>query len=465
MSGISKPAGVALLGSSYRDPAGFMFELDGKLYRQVNMVFRENYDHFMTSGLYQALVGDGLLVSHEELEKDLAGTPGWFKTLIPEKIKVISYPYEWSFDMLKDAAMLTLNLLKRSLSFGMILKDATPFNIQWRHGKPVLIDTLSFEKYDPNLPWIAYRQFCECFLSPLVLMHYSRQPLQNLQLAYPDGIPLQMTRSLLPWKSRFSLHTYLHLHLHAKYAAKPVENGGKPVPIFSEKKLSRLIESMMTLVTSLKLRGKPSTWENYYSEADTRDDYIEPKKKIIDAWIGTLGHVETALDAGANEGKFTDLLVQKGIEVVATDFDHAAINKLYRSYKAENKPGMLPLVMDVSNPSPAIGVNNKERTSFIERVNVDLCMALALIHHLAIGKNIPFIKLAHFFASMGNWLIIEFVPKEDPKIQEMLRQKTDIYSEYTEAGFVKAFEQYFILHQKQTIGGSKRVLYLFKKNG
>ena len=166
--------------------------------------------------------------------------------------------------MLKDAALLTLQLAKASTTFGLILKDATPFNIQWLDGKPVFIDTLSFERYDASKPWIAYRQFCESFLSPLLLMHYSRQPLQSLLLAYPDGIPLSTTKSLLPWRSKFSFYTYLHIHIHQRLAsrvkAKEAQRQDKQaVRNFSEKKLHNLLESLQSLIQSLQWRGEATS--------------------------------------------------------------------------------------------------------------------------------------------------------------------------------------------------------------
>jgi len=458
------------LASSYRDPSGFMFEKDGVLYRQVNTIFKKDFDHFLSSGCYDHLVKNKLLISHEEVDwnfpdaTDLIATQ-WYKTLKPERIPFISYPYEWCFDMLKDAALLTLQLAKKCIPFGIILKDATAFNVQWLNGQPVFIDTLSFEMYDASKPWIAYRQFCENFLSPLLLMHYTGQPLQALLLAYPEGIPLSITKSLLPWKSRLSFHTYLHIHLHGSLASKSSvkESGAKTN--FSEKKLTDLIRSLESLIRSLHWKGRPGNWGNYYEEVSQRNNYLEQKKNIAVGWINNLVQIKTAVDLGANEGEFSFLLAKKNIGTLATDFDHTAITNLYRKVIKKNEKNILPLMIDLSNPSPAIGLNNRERSSFIERTGVDLVLALALIHHLAIGKNIPFEKIAEFFQKITKYLVIEFIPKEDEKIQFMLNQKKDIYIDYTEENFVKAFGQFFLIEKKQPIGDSKRVLYLMKKPG
>ena len=258
--------------ASYRDPSGFVFVKENIIYRQVNEVFKDHFEKFITCGFYDHLVSSGLLISHEEIKENLTGVGGWYTTLKPQSIPFISYPYEWSFDMLKDAALLTLQLAKKGIPYGIMLKDATPYNIQWQNGKLVFIDTLSFESYDKEKPWIAYRQFCENFLGPLLLMHYSKNALPELQLAWPEGIPLAITKSLLPFRSKFSLITYLHIHMHNRLSNnKPVktESGIK----FSSEKLIRLLTSLENLVKSLQLRSKNTNWSDYYNDETYECDY------------------------------------------------------------------------------------------------------------------------------------------------------------------------------------------------
>ncbi|MEJ0102131.1 MAG: SAM-dependent methyltransferase [Bacteroidota bacterium] len=453
---------VVIHPSSYRDPSGFIFEKGGIIYRQVNISFKDDFDFFINSGCYTALTGKGLLIPHEPIQENLTGSDQFYRTLLPEKIDFISYPYEWSFDMFKDAALLTLQLLKESISYGLIVKDASPYNIQWHKGKLIFIDTLSFEKYKETEPWIAYRQFCECFLGPLLLMHYNKVPLHSLSLAYPDGIPLTVIKSLLPGKSRFSLHTYLHIHLHAKISNrdKPADN---KTTGFSKQKLLNLISSLETLIQGLRFTIQQSAWSDYYEEAATRNNYLDQKKKIITGWISGRTDIRTAADLGANEGEFSRLLSEKKIQVVAADYDPWCINKLYQEIKSNGIQNIQPMILDISNPSPAIGVNNEERQSFVQRCQTDLVLALAVIHHLAIGKNIPFEKIAAFFSKTGKDLIIEFIPKEDEKIQGMLKTKKDIYANYTEENFTEAFEKFYSVTFRQSIGGTGRVLYRMKR--
>lgn len=452
------------LASSFRDPSGFVFQKNGILYRQVNNTFKHDFDLFINSGCYNHLVRNEWLIPHQEVNRIISGLDNCYKTLEPQKIPFISYPYEWCFDMLKDAALLTLQIAKECIPFGILLKDASPFNVQWLNGKPVFIDTLSFEKYDPSNPWIAYRQFCENFLSPLLLIHYTKQPLQSLLLSYPEGIPLSITRPLLPLRSKFSFYTYLHIHLHERLASKKALKELPPHHNFSEKKMLRLIDSLRSLIGSLQWKTGTTAWASYYDEANQRIGYIQEKKNIIAEWVNGLAGLKTGIDLGANEGEFSFLLAEKQTQTIAADFDTTAVNKLYQKLKAQNENNILPLVIDLANPSPAIGFDNNERISFIERVNVDIALALALIHHLVIGKNIPFGKMADLLQKLTSYLIIEFIPKKDEKIQFMLKQKKDIYSGYNEENFLKAFTEYFSILKKEMVGDSGRTLYLMKKN-
>lgn len=454
---MNAPAQVIPHPSSYRDPSGFIFSHKDKIYRQVNLVYKENFDQLMASGLYDQLISQSLLVPHQQIQSNLTGEKEWYTTLEPMPVPFISYPYEWSFSMLKDAALLTLLLMEKSIQHGMILKDATPYNIQLVNGKMTFIDTLSFEKYDEAKPWIAYRQFCENFLAPLALMNYGSVPLTKLFLSYPEGIPLEVASTLLPFKTRWNIHIQLHIHLNNRVLKKNKKE--KSSKSFSKQKLVHILSSLRSAIGSFHLKHK-STWWNYYTEAEERDDYLLSKKEIIQGWLKE-GDYETAFDAGANDGTFSELLALQNIQVISADTDHFAIEKLYNSVK-ENGHAIHPLIVDLTNPSPAIGVNNLERFSLLQRLSVDLVIALAVIHHLCVGKNIPFNKMVHFFKGLGKTLIIEYVPKEDEKVKLMLDQKKDIYEWYNQQGFEAAFSAAFLIQSKKVIKDSVRTLYLMK---
>lgn len=446
--------------SSYRDPSGFLFTHNGRLYRQVNRSFAADFDRFHSGGLSHQLTANGLLTPYRVVAQNLTGQADWHLTLEPENIPFFSYPYEWCFEMLKDAGLATLALAEEAIAYQMHLKDATAYNLQWHNGRMQWVDTLSFESYNEKQPWIAYRQFCEHFLAPLALMHYRKEPLQPLQLAYPDGIPLRLAKKLLPANSRWNLHVYLHLHLQAKLALKG-EQHPKAKTAFSKTKMLQLLKSLSTALLSFSLEQPSGVWSAYYEEARQREDYLRPKKAIISEWVSRL-NPQTALDAGANEGEFSLLLAERGIRTISADFDHFSINNLYKKIRQQSISNLHPVVLDLSNPSPAIGVNNEERTSFLQRAQAELVLALALVHHLAIGKNIGFTGMARLFATLGKTLLIEFVPKEDEKVQLMLQQKPDVYDWYTRENFLTAFSGFFTLLEEKPIGSSGRSLLLMK---
>jgi hypothetical protein len=444
--------------SSYRDPSGFLFYHEGTLYRQVNQSFAEDFNEFIKGNLYESLVAKGLLVPHTDVPQNLTGSPDWLATLQPEKVPLISYPYEWCFDMWKDAALVTLACAGEAMEKNMMLKDASAYNVQLHRGQMRFIDTLSFEKYDEGQPWIAYRQFCEHFLAPLSVMHYRKMPLSPLFLAYPDGLPLPLAASLLPSRSKWNLNAYLHLHLHARMSAK---QGGKPTKqaAFNRQKMKNILRSLEDLVRSFSLSKPTGVWSDYYDEAAQREDYLARKKEIIGGWLDK-GNYTSAIDVGANEGEFSMLAAERKMFTISCDFDHYSVNNLYRKVKKEGIENIHPLVMDLGHPSPAIGVNNKERSAFTERARSGVVMALALIHHLAIGRNIPFEHIAEFFESLGPELIVEFVPKEDEKVKLMLEQKKDVYGWYSHQSFLEAFTKRFKILNQQPVGASGRTLYL-----
>ena len=205
------------LTSSFRDPSGFVFKYNEKIYRQINKCFANDFDSFISSGLYSALIEKGLLISHEDVNtSDIPYTENCHRIILPKQIPYISYPYEWSFSQLKDAAILTLKVQAQSLKYGFSLKDASSYNVQFIGNELKFIDTLSFEPYKEGEPWIAYRQFCQHFLAPLALMAYVDADLAKLLSNYIDGIPLSLTSKLLPNRTRLNYGLQIHLQLHAK---------------------------------------------------------------------------------------------------------------------------------------------------------------------------------------------------------------------------------------------------------
>lgn len=448
--------------ASFKDPAGFVFEYAGKVYRQVNKAYADDYQLLIGSGLYDKLVQKKWLIPHTVVNKNLTAHPDWHLTLLPEQLPSISYAYEWSFDMLRDAALLTLKINKAAIEHGMILKDATPFNVQFHKGRPVFIDTLSFEQYDETKPWIAYRQFCECFLFPLYLAHYTGLDAARLLSVFPDGMPAATIAKLLPFRSRFNLGVWMHVFLQRNVQQK---NAGRKQTeaLFNKKKLLLLIDGLTASIKKLSASTDTTIWSNYYEETILGKGYLEKKEALFRSYLEGIS-VDSVLDLGANDGHFSRIAAEKAQTVLATDFDSKCINNLYKEIKAGKITTILPLVADLSNPSPAIGFNNKERNAFIDRGQCDMVLALALIHHLVFGRNIPLAMLPEFFAKLTRqYLIIEFVPFGDEKVGILLQDREQYHKDYTPALFEEMFSARFNIIQKQTITGTSRVLYLMKR--
>lgn len=450
--------------ASFKDPSGFVFKANGKYYRQVNKSYQDDYELMMSSGLYKELTDKKLLVAHVEVNENFTQSIDWFKTLLPDQLPFISYPYEWSFDELKDAALLTLRVLKISVKHGMILKDGTSFNIQFYEGKPIFIDTLSFEKYDEPKPWIAYKQFCECFLFPLYIEHYHKIDVQKLLSVYLEGIPATITAKLLPTKARFKISTWLHVYLQASITAKTKPTNKTATASFNKTKLLNLIESLQNAIKPLQVKTNiQSTWNNYYDETILSKNYLDAKEKIFRDFISDINDGKT-MDVGCNDGHFSKILAEKNSNIIAVDFDSQCINKLYLDVKAGAAKGILPFCIDLTNPSPALGFNHAERQSFADRAKADTVTALALIHHIVLSKNVPLHDVAKMFSDLTNkHLIIEFVPITDEKSQQLIANKNTYHKPYTPEAFEMHFTPYFMIEKKQTIPGTERILYRLKK--
>jgi ribosomal protein L11 methylase PrmA len=452
---------LTALPSSYRDNDGFVFKQDDSYYRLIKASYFPHYHLLMKSGLYKALTDAGRLVKHEEIDPNTFQQNKDCKIILPEQIPFISYPYEWSFDMWRDAAIVTLKIATQALEYGMILKDATPFNIQFCNGRPVFIDTLSFEKYKEGTSWIAYHQFCECFLGPLLLMHYGHRDLGKLFLIYPNGIPLDVVKSLLPFKSKFNVHVYLHIWLQAKMANKSKGEEGLKKE-FSKQKLITLLDGLTSFVSGLSQKKMKSVWDDYYTDTILGNQYLETKKTIVKKFVDTISF-KTVIDLGANDGYFSLLLKDKAENIIATDFDSNCINELYKKIRKDKIKNITPLLSSLNTPSPSIGWRNEERTSLTQRLKADLVLSLALVHHLAIASNIPLGFIAKWLSEMSTYLIVEFVPKSDEKVKQLLANREDIFDEYEINKFETIFSTYFKIVTFEKVGETDRVIYLMKK--
>ncbi len=461
--------GIKIHPASYRDPAGFVFTVDGIVYRQVNRSYARQYEQLINSGLYSTLTGESLLIPHTEIVNNLIQSSGSDRrsfregdhhlTLLPEQLSHITYPAEWCPNQLKAAALLTLRIQQLAMDHGMTLKDATPFNIQFEKGRPIFIDTLSFDLYDPARPWIAYRQFCECFLFPLYIHRYAQTGTAPIAAAWPEGIPPSLTARLLPLRSRWNAGAWLHVFLQNQISSRQPAAAERNLH-FSSTKLARLIGHLQSIISRMNTAPRnPTAWSSYYNKTSLGQPYLEAKKQLFRQYLHQIRFTD-ALDLGCNDGRFAKILAETGASVMAVDSDWSCIDSLYD----EHLPNILPLCVDLTNPTPASGFANAERASFTERAASGLVTALALVHHLALRNNIPLPLIADYFSRLANqYLLIEFIPLSDEKAIELIARKETTTVGYDPEHFELAFNRHFRIERRELITGTDRILYLLKK--
>jgi SAM-dependent methyltransferase len=449
------------VAGSFRDPSGFVYTRDAVLYRQINLSFRPQFEAFLASGLYDDLVRDGMLVPHEQVGLELSATNEAFAVLRPERVAFISYPYEWSFSQLQDAASLTLDIQERALAKGFTLRDSSAYNIQFQVGRPVFIDTLSFEPIQEGSAWSAYKQFCEHFLLPLTLMAARDVRCGTLLRSYLDGVPLDLGSRLLPLRTWASLSTVLHIHLHAwaqgRYAGSAVSSAAKGRRM-TRTGLFALVKNLRSAIRRLNWRPSGTEWADYTSDNNYSPSAEASKRRLVVSHLSGPG-MRMVWDLGANTGEYSRAAREVASLVVSFDMDQAAVERNYRRVRKESDSGILPLLLDLTNPSPAQGWAGQERLSLEERGPADAVLALALIHHLAIGHNLPLERIASYLKRLGRLLIIEFVPKSDSQVKRLLLSRPDIFPEYTKEGFEHAFRRHYDIQAVNRIEDSERWLY------
>ncbi|WMI68046.1 class I SAM-dependent methyltransferase [Mangrovimonas sp. YM274] len=449
--------------SSFRDPSGYVFTEGNILKRQISLLYFKQYKALKESGFYQKLIKAGLLIPHKEITEDNTGI-----VIQPEFIPFVTYPYEWSFNQYKEAALLTLKLQKFCLDHDFSLKDATAFNVTFHKGKAIFIDTLSFDFYQDNSPWRAYKQFISHFFGPLLLAHYHGAQSLKLMHSFIDGIPVKLISSMLPGKTKLSPFLYSNIHLLSKYEDKHSEDykGEVKHGTLSKGAQQKIIKSLYEYIKRLKLK-EASEWGDYYDKTNYTSDAFLQKEKIVNAWVKET-EAKTLIDVGGNDGTFVRKIDTELKQALVCDIDNNAVDINYREVKGRKEIYMTPFVQDVLNPSASIGFNNDERFSFKERLqkfSPDITLALAVIHHISLSGNVPFKKSAEFFAAFSNYLIIELPKREDSWVQRLLNAKSEFkghFDFYNQDNFETEFMNYFSLEKKEVIANSHRIMYLLK---
>ncbi|MDC1518963.1 hypothetical protein N8389_06900 [Flavobacteriaceae bacterium] len=453
---------------SFRDPSGYIFYENNKVYRVINKSYKKHYDHLIKSGLYERLTSENLLIKHIEVEKK-NNNKEYYKTLDVVKIPYISYPYEWSFSQFKDSLLLTLKIQLICIEYNMTLKDSTPFNVQFIGNQAIFIDTLSFEIIEnKNYVWKPYKQFCEMFLGPLCLMSYVDPNLNKLLTNQINGIPLNLINKLLPLKSKFNASVFIHIVLHGLLKEKK-HNKGKiknQKALISKSKHLNIIRQIEGFVMDMKLPSFGSEWGGYNEETiSEKKGYVIDKVDTVRSFLEEKKYSLT-WDIGSNDGFFSRIISEKYSDnVISFDIDWRCVDSNYSKCKSYNIKNVFPLILDLSNPTPSIGWMNKERSSVYQRFGTpDLITCFAIIHHI-INVGIPLENFIEFLEKTKKDILIEYVPISDPKCQIIFESRGEDFKYPTEKEFVKTLEKKFKILNSKTLLETKRVLFLIKKIG
>jgi hypothetical protein len=445
---------MASNAGSFRDPSGHVFTRDGRIYRSIFRAGVEDFEAARGAGIHGRLIDAGLLIPHEEVEEGNA-PPGTVHCLRHPRLPMISYPWEWPFSLLKDAALLHIDIMERLVPEGFWLRDASAFNVQYDGSGLRLIDTLSIGRRIPESPWVAYRQFCSHFLAPLALAAYGDVRTLSLWRAYIDGYPLDLATKMIPLRRRYMPGLFMHLLLHARFqaAADRKEDIGRSdkakKPKLSDDGLIALIRSLRRTVSGIRWKRSSAIWEGYgdirtYDSGDVNHKaaYVERVVEQVNPGV--------VWDLGANTGEFSERAASRGAFVVSIDGDPACTEFLYgKTSGAEGMENILPLVMDLANPSPGLGWDGRERFSLRDRGPADLVLALALIHHLV--SCVPLEMVARWLSGLARHVLVEFVPPGDPMVQKLLRNRGGEHLPYDDAVFRSSFEQVFRFVDSETL--------------
>lgn len=450
--------------ASFRDQANQVFYVDGEVRRGLRGPAVADWEALASSDFFTQATAQGQICPTRQVPGP--ASDGFDLVLWHERIPFISYPYEWTFSMLRDAALLHLELLLAAVPEGLITKDGSAYNLQWRGTAPVFIDVGSFERLRDGEPWAGYRQFCQTMLYPLMLTAHLGTEFQPLLRSRTDGIEPAQARRLLRGRKRWAAGVFKHVHLHdamqARYAGTSARQMRDELAAagFSADLVVATVRALRKLVRRLTWEPPATHWGDYrttctYTEADRR-----AKVEFVTAVLAAHPGPELVLDLGANDGEYSRVAAEHAGYVVAVESDHAVTDALYKRLREEGEQRILPLVMDLADPSPGGGWRGAERAAFSDRADADVILALALVHHLAIGRNVPLRQVVDWLAGLGQGLVVEFVAPEDPMAQRLLANKpAGMFGDYHREGFEWALGERFTVVQRVELPSGTRTLY------
>jgi SAM-dependent methyltransferase len=448
---------------SFRDPESRVFYAGKEVYRALSPDGLSDFEALRATGLL-----DDERVVRTEAAEDTAALRGLLVhepagVLRHERIPFVSYPYEWTFSMLKDAALLQLDLLLSALDHDLVLKDATPYNVQFKGAKPVFVDVGSFERMREGEPWVGYRQFCMLYLYPLLLQALKGVPFQPWLRGSIEGISPPQMRGLMSFRDRFHkgvfTNVFLHAKLEARYADRPDQVKQEVKRVFKKELFVANVRKMRKLVERLEWNPPEGVWTAYGERNSYTDDDARRKDDFVRE-VATSRPWKLVWDIGANNGRYSRISAERATTVVAVDADQGPVELLYRDLRQEGDENILTLTMNLADPSPGLGWRGLERRSMPDRGKPDLVLALALIHHVAISANVPVKEFVDWLASLGTALVIEFPTREDPMVKKLLAPKRDgLHPDYELGFFERTLSEAFDVERSERLQSGTRVLY------
>ena len=460
-------------GGSFKDPSGRVYRISeeaggGRVVRGLSDTSAAAMDKLLSEPFFRRLAADGDVVKTRLLDREDPAArrvieEGWAAVVEHEAVDFVTWPYEWPFSMLKDAALLQLRLLKTSARNGWILKDATPFNIQWMGARPVFIDVPSFVPWKDGEYWQGYRQFCSTFLTPLMLTAHLGIPFQPLLRSRLEGIPPEEAARYFYGLRRFRRGVLSHVWFPAKAERRARSRGARESPRASRRQpktmLLALLDSLKRLVSRLSYAPASSDWARYSETHSYDEEDFERKRDFVERHTSAR-RPELTWDLGANTGTFSRIAAQHSRTVVAVDADQDAVEMLYRGARGGGLRNIIPLVMDMSNLSPGQGWAGRERAAFDERRSPDMALCLALVHHMRVSANIPLSLFVRWLRSLDAAIIIELVGRNDEMFQKLIENKREEYADYTAENFEREVRECFSISDRLSLKDGKREMLL-----
>ena len=452
-------------GSSFRDPAGNVVLVEDHVYRIIHAEALDEWRNFSESALFRKLQEDRLLIpsySATEVPPELSQYLQNGTVIEHERIPVISYPYEWSYEMLRQAALLHLEIMERCLDHDYILKDASSFNIQFVGPDPIFIDVLSFARWRPGESWSAYNQFCKMFLYPLLLHAYKQVPFHSWIRSELEGLDPKQVSHLMSFRDTFRSGVLTHVRMQA-WMQKRFDNSSRSTRAavrssgFSKTAIRNNVRGLHRLLSGLPAPKEKSHWSRYGTTHQYSDSALAQKEAFVESTLATRNEWRLVWDLGCNTGQFSQLAAKHAGYVIAMDSDHCSVDLLYERVRKEKIQNLLPLVVNLANPSPDQGWAGQERHELWSRGRPDMILCLALTHHVVLSSNIPLQAFVGWLGAAGANLIIEFVDKKDPMAERLLLNKDDTYRDYSQKNFEAYLKEHFLLEKQQT--GATRTLY------